>query len=132
MISAEPITLLPLVLSILLAVNPLRVVVTNVGESPTCNPESTSLPTPFVVKVIVPCAPLDNTDADTIFGTFDDKWFFDKEPLILALFNSRISSAFGPNEPLIPALVKVLITEAFDPNEPLIVDGEILPPSIKI
>ena len=38
----------------------------NVGESPTCSPLSTFVATPLLVSVMVPCSPLERTEALTI------------------------------------------------------------------
>ena len=38
----------------------------NVGESPTCSPLSTFVPTPLLVSVMVPCSPLERTGPLTI------------------------------------------------------------------
>ena len=85
-----------------------------------CNPESTLTTTSLVVRVIVPCVPLDSTDDDIIPGTFENKCSLDNEPLILAFVKLLISVAFGPNEPLMPSFVRLRISVAFTPKEPLI------------
>jgi hypothetical protein len=46
--------------------SPVRVREANVGESAVCKPESTSVLTPFVASLIVPCEGELNTDADTM------------------------------------------------------------------
>ena len=45
---------------------PVIVPAANVGESAACNPLSTSVFTPFVASLIVPCDGLLRTEADTI------------------------------------------------------------------